>query len=223
MSTPAPPPSPPIVPGLRTGAAWAGRRVGLLGGSFNPAHEGHRHASLEAIRRLGLNEVWWLVSPQNPLKPAAGMADLATRLATARARARHPRIRVTALEGDLGTRYTVETLAELRRRYPRTHFVWLMGADNLAQIPRWRGWVRIFGMVPVAVMPRAPYSLRALVGKAAARFAGSRVAPGRARGLAEMPPPAWTFLEGPVHPASATEIRRGGDRRAWVPATPKPR
>ncbi|HYC05535.1 MAG TPA: nicotinate-nucleotide adenylyltransferase [Azospirillaceae bacterium] len=208
-----------IPPRLRAGHAWAGLTVGLLGGSFNPAHEGHRHASLEAMRRLGLDQVWWLVSPQNPLKPALGMAPQAERLASARAMARHPRIRVTDIEADLGTRYTVETLAELQRRFPRTRFVWLMGADNLAQIPRWRGWIKIFGMVPVAVMPRRPYSIKSLLGKAAERFAVCRVPSSEARGLAHRAPPAWTFLDGPVHPASATEIRRGGGRgRSGTPA-----
>ncbi|WP_114394294.1 nicotinate-nucleotide adenylyltransferase [Oleisolibacter albus] len=205
-----------LVPGLHTGPAWAGRRIGLLGGSFNPAHEGHRFISIEALRRLALDEVWWLVSPQNPLKPRAGMAELDLRVATARQRARHPRIRVTAIEADLGTRYTVDTLAALRQRYARTRFVWLMGADNLEQLPRWHDWTRIFAMVPVAVLPRHPYSIRALGGKVARRFAKARVDAGRARELAEMDPPAWTFVHGPLHPASATEIRRLGLPGAWV-------
>jgi len=197
--------------------------VGLLGGSFNPAHDGHRHFSVEAIRRLGLDEVWWLVSPQNPLKSAADMATLETRVAVAQARAAHPRITVTPIEVELGTRFTVDTLAALRRRYPRTRFVWLMGADNLLQIPRWRGWTRIFCMVPVAVFPRRPYSIPALFGTAAQRFARDRVDAGRSRGLPFMKPPAWVFLEGPLHPASATEIRRRGDASAWTPGRPEGR
>lgn len=199
-----------------TGASWAGRTVGLLGGSFNPAHEGHRHISLTAMRRLGLDQVWWLVSPQNPLKSAADMAALDLRVATAQAKARHPRILVTALEVMLGTRYTAETLTALRRRYPRTRFVWLMGADNLIQVTRWRDWRRIFGRVPVAVFPRRPYSTRALGGKAARCFARDRVDAASAGTLPHRAPPAWVFLEGPLHPASATEIRARGDRRAWI-------
>ncbi|MBM3560472.1 MAG: nicotinate-nicotinamide nucleotide adenylyltransferase, partial [Alphaproteobacteria bacterium] len=136
---------------------FRGLRVGLLGGSFNPAHDGHRYVSTEALRRLGLDEVWWLVSPQNPLKPAAGMAPLAERLAGARAVARHPRIRITALEARLGTTWTIDTIVALGRRFPGTRFVWLMGADNLVQIPRWRDWSSIFNRIAIAVIARAPY------------------------------------------------------------------
>ncbi|MBV9833149.1 MAG: nicotinate-nicotinamide nucleotide adenylyltransferase, partial [Alphaproteobacteria bacterium] len=114
------------------------RRIGLLGGSFNPAHEGHVHISLEALKRLDLDEVWWLVSPQNPLKAANGMASLADRMEGARSvTATHPRLRVTDLERKLGTRYTIDTVRALRRRHPHARFVWLMGADNLRQLPRW--------------------------------------------------------------------------------------
>lgn len=189
------------------GPLHAGLSVGLLGGSFNPAHDGHRHISLYALDTLGLDRVWWLVSPQNPLKPVRGMAPLAQRLAEARAVARHPRIAVTCLERELGTRYTADTLASLVRRFPRTRFVWLMGADNLGQIPRWKRWERIFRTVPVAVFARPAYSLRALGGKAARRFARRRVGVGDIRGLAGRKPPAWAFLRNPLHPASATAIR----------------
>lgn len=199
-----------IRPGPLTGPAWAGRRVGLLGGSFNPAHDGHRHVSLWVMRALGLDQVWWLVSPQNPLKPSEGMAARGQRLADARAVARHPRILVTDLESQLGTRYTADTLKVLRRRYPGTRFVWIMGADNLAQIPRWRDWERIFHSVPIAVFPRRPYSLKALVGKAARRYCHFRIAAGAARGLSARDAPAWTFLDGPLHPASSTALRRQG-------------
>ncbi|QJE73453.1 nicotinate-nucleotide adenylyltransferase [Aerophototrophica crusticola] len=198
------------------GKLWDGMVVGLLGGSFNPAHGGHRFMSLQALRHLGLDQVWWLVSPQNPLKAATGMADLSTRLRTARARASHPRIVVTDIERELGTRFTAETLGELTRRFPRTRFVWLMGADNLSQIPRWKDWTGIFGMVPVAVFPRRPYSIGALGGKAARRFARARVGAAKAQALPTMEPPAWTFIGGPLHPASATDIRARGDSLAWV-------
>lgn len=181
--------------------------VGLLGGSFNPAHAGHRHISLAALRELGLDEVWWLVTPQNPLKPVAGMAPLAERLASARAVARHLRIRVSGIESRLGTRYTADTLAALIRFFPRARFVWLMGADNLRQIPRWACWTRVFTSVPIAVFPRSPYSLRALGGMAAQRFARARVSQRRARLLPGKKPPAWVFLPLRQHPASSTAIR----------------
>jgi nicotinate-nucleotide adenylyltransferase len=181
-------------------------RVGLLGGSFNPAHEGHRHLSLVALKALRLHQVWWLVSPQNPLKRSAGMAPLPERLASARAVARHPRIRVTDLERRLGTRFTVDTLAALRRRWPRIDFVWLMGADILAQLPRWRRWTAVMTGVPVLVVDRPGHAYIALASAAARRFRQARVRwpqalPGRS-------PPAWCFLWARRNPASATAIRR---------------
>lgn len=189
---------------------WRGRRIGLLGGSFNPAHEGHRHISLLALQRLRLDGVWWLVAPQNPLKPVAGMAPFAARLAHARRAARHPRVRVSAVEARLGSRYTADTLAALTRRFAGVRFVWLMGADNLGQIDRWHRWREIFRTVPVAVLDRAPYSLRVLNGTAAQRFRGARLPPSAAGLLADRPPPAWVFLPGPRHPASATGLRAAG-------------
>lgn len=182
-------------------------RVGLLGGSFNPAHAGHRHISVEALKRLGLDEVWWLVSPQNPLKPRAGMAPLTERLAHARAVAAHPRIRVTDIERAYPSAYTAETLARLERAFPNVRFVWLMGADNLVQIPRWRRWTAIFHRVPVAILDRGPYSVPALTGQAARRFAASRLPAQRAQALAGREPPAWVFLPIRRHAASATAIR----------------
>lgn len=195
---------------------WGDRRrarIGLLGGSFNPAHDGHRHVAETALRLLGLDEVWLLVSPQNPLKPVAGMAPLAARLASARSvLGGHPRLRATAIEQDLGTRYTADTLAKLRVRFPRARFVWLMGADNLVQIAQWNRWFRIFQAVPVAILARSPYSQRALAAKAAHRLAGFRLADGGARGLAGRRPPAWVFLHTRLHPASATAIRQAKDK-----------
>ncbi|MFN3077196.1 MAG: nicotinate-nucleotide adenylyltransferase [Alphaproteobacteria bacterium] len=183
------------------------RRIGLLGGSFNPAHDGHLHVSLIALRRLGLDEVWWLVSPQNPLKPMAGMAPLAQRLQQARRVARHPRLRVSGVERDLNTRYTADTLEKLTRCLPRARFVWLMGADNLKQMDRWSRWWRIFRRVAIAVLARGPYSLPGLAGKAARRFAQFRLKTARSRSLADHQPPAWVFLPIRLHPASATDIR----------------
>ena len=184
------------------------RRVGLLGGSFNPAHEGHLHISRLALELLVLDEVWWLVSPQNPLKPEAGMASFEGRLEEARRIAEgHPEITVSALEEELGTRYTVDTAQALRARYPDTDFVLLVGADILEELPRWRKWERLFHILPIAVFARKPYSLRALSGPAAQRFAEFRLAEEEAPTLAGRPPPAWVFLHIAEHPASATAIR----------------
>lgn len=183
------------------------RRVGLLGGSFNPAHVGHRHISLEALKRLDLDEVWWLVAPQNPLKPARGMAPYGKRLDAAAKLAHDRRIRVLNLEAQLGTHYTADTLDALRRRFPRTRFVWLMGADNLAQIRHWRRWTDIFNRVPIAVFARPTYCLKGLAELAAKRYAHQRVAPEAARRLAELAPPAWAFLPIRLDTSSATDIR----------------
>lgn len=182
-------------------------RVGLLGGSFNPAHDGHRHISLEALKLLDLDEVWWLVSPQNPLKPRAGMAPLDRRLARARAVAAHPRIRVTDLERYFASTYTVDTLRTLSVRFRGVRFVWLMGADNMVQIPRWHRWTEIFDAIPVAILDRGPYSMGALTGKAAHRFRAARVSAKTAPALAGRKAPAWVFLPIRRHAASATEIR----------------
>ncbi|MBI3514287.1 MAG: nicotinate-nucleotide adenylyltransferase [Proteobacteria bacterium] len=182
-------------------------RIGLLGGSFNPAHDGHRHLSMEAIRHLKLDGVWWLVSPQNPLKPAAGMAPLAQRLAGARAIARHPKLMVTDLETRLGTVYTADTLRRLTRMFPHARFVWLMGADNLVQISRWERWHDIFEAAPVAVFARPTYCLQALASVAAHRFDRFRVPERSAGRLFGRNPPRWVFLHTRLHPASATRIR----------------
>ncbi len=152
--------------------------------------------------------MWWLVSPQNPLKPADGMAPFAARLADARRLARpSPAVRVTDIEARLGTRYTVDTLEALTRAMPSVRYVWLMGADNLAQIPRWRRWQRIFELVPVAVFGRAPYSLRALSGQAARRYARQRRRQRDAARIVGATPPAWVFILAQLHPASGTALR----------------
>ena len=183
------------------------RRVGLLGGSFNPAHDGHLHISKLALKMLGLDEVWWLVSPQNPLKAEDDMAPLEKRHASARAVARHPRLKVTDIEGRIGTRHTALTLARLQRRFPRTRFVWIMGADNLAQISRWHRWQEVFRQVPVAVFARPTFELKALAGKASRRFESHRIATGRAKNIARLNPPVWTFVTCRLNPASSTAIR----------------
>lgn len=195
----------------RSPKAYAGQRIGLLGGSFNPAHDGHRYISDVALKRLRLDAVWWLVSPQNPLKPVSGMAPLAERLARARKVADHPRIRVTDLERQLGTRYTADTLEMLVRRYPTTRFVWLMGADNLVQLPSWRRWSSIVNNTVIAVFARHPYDANALSGLAAHRFAHARLNMNAAPTLADWQAPAWLFLPLRRHPAAATALRGSGE------------
>jgi nicotinate-nucleotide adenylyltransferase len=186
-------------------------RVGLLGGSFNPAHEGHRHIARLALRRLRLDQVWLLVSPGNPLKPVVGMAPLPERLASARAMGDGRRLVATAIEAALGTRYTADTLTELHRRFPHTHFVWLMGADNLEQLPRWNRWAGIARIAVFAVFPRPSYNHRALAGQAARCLRSARRASHLAPALAGMAPPAWVFLPVSQHAASATAIRAASD------------
>tara|TARA_R110001583_G_scaffold184213_7_gene343481 strand:- start:19883 stop:20491 length:609 start_codon:yes stop_codon:yes gene_type:complete len=185
-------------------------RVGLLGGSFNPAHEGHLHISLEALKRLELDEIWWLVSPQNPLKARQGMAGLAERFDSAQMMATHPRIVVSAIETQLGTSYTADTLAALQRRFTQTRFVWLMGADNLAQFDRWKFWEKLMYCAPIAVLDREGYSNKALRSTAAQRMERWRIAAEKAGLLADMETPAWVYLPIRRHPASSTAIRAEG-------------
>lgn len=182
-------------------------RIGLLGGSFNPAHAGHRHIIEQARRRLGLEQVWLLVSPGNPLKPGKGMAPFAQRLASANRLADNRHIVATAIEAMLGTRYTVDTLHRLLHRFPRAHFVWIMGADILEQLPRWRRWLDIVRRIPFAVAPRPSYNHRALSGHAASRLGHARRPERTSRMLTEYAPPAWVFLSVPQHAASASAIR----------------
>lgn len=189
------------------------RRIGLLGGSFNPAHPGHRHVSLEALKRLGLDEVWWLVSPQNPLKSDDGMEPLATRVARARQLALHPRIRVEAPELLLGTRYTLDTVRALKRVYPRAKFVWLMGADILPQLVDWADWRDLFAAIPIAAFARPGWGYAALVSKAPRTFARSRLGAAEARRLASCEPPAWCFIPSRLDSHSATAIRAVRPRR----------
>ena len=185
------------------------KRIGLLGGSFNPAHKGHLHLSQTAYGRLGLDEVWWLVSPQNPLKSAQGMAPFAERFARAGAVAAvDSRIVVSDLERDMGTRYTIDTLRQLRARFPKNRFVFLLGADNFIQLPQWRQWTSIFRTVPIAIFPRPSYSYRALTGRAAKRFARFRVPDVQAHRLAERRAPAWVFVGMAPDATSATRIRQ---------------
>jgi nicotinate-nucleotide adenylyltransferase len=189
--------------------AYPGLRIGLFGGSFNPPHEGHRHASLMALKRLGLDQVWWLVTPQNPLKPAHGTPPLAARMAQARAVARHPRIKVTDLEARLGTRYTADTLSALKARFPGVRFVFIIGADNLLDLPRWQRWTHIMDTMPLAVIARPGYGRPALAGRAARRYLRARWPEACARRLPGARPPAWVFLFGKLDPTSSTRHRAG--------------
>lgn len=195
----------PLSPGANL---WSGARIGLLGGTFNPAHDGHLHLTREALKRLALDHVWWLVSPGNPLKNTDALPPVEKRMATARRVASHPRITVTNIEEQLGTRYTVDTLAALQRVAPTVSFVWLMGADNMAEFPQWKSWEAIMQRVPVAVFDRPGYSIAALNGLAARKFAGARLPEGKASTVAGAKPPAWVFVPCARHPASATAIRQ---------------
>ena len=192
--------------------ALPGQTVGLLGGSFDPAHEGHVHITRAALARFRLDRIWWLVSPGNPLK-ARGPAPLDERIARARRMMPHPRAAVTGVEAALGTRYTADTLRALRRLRPGVRFVWLMGADNLAQFHRWDDWRDIMASVPVGVLARPGHGAGALNAPAARAFARWRLRPSEAGLLARSDPPAWCFLPVPLHPASSTAIRAAGGWR----------
>jgi nicotinate-nucleotide adenylyltransferase len=183
-----------------------GMKVGLYGGSFDPAHAGHRHVAETALRRLGLDRVVWLVSPGNPLKqdPAHG---LAARMAGARRVARNPRMIVSDAEARLGTRYTVDTLRALRHRYPGVRFVWIMGADSLAGFHRWKGWAEILRRVPVAVVPRPGCGARARFARAPRRFAHARLPAHAGRSLPSARAPAWIDLPAPLNAQSSTALR----------------
>lgn len=189
-------------------AKLGGKLTGLLGGSFNPAHGGHRAISQSALDALGLDEVWWLVSPGNPLKPQKGMAPLAARVHSAKAQARGIPVRVTAIERELGTRYTIDTLRALKRRFPRRRFVWLMGADNLAQFHLWKDWQDIAREMPIAAVARPGYDASALASPAMAWLRPFRLAAAGLGNRDEWSAPALIELRFDPDPRSATEIRR---------------
>jgi nicotinate-nucleotide adenylyltransferase len=184
-----------------------GMRVGLLGGSFNPPHAAHRAISLFALKRLKLDRVWWLVTPGNPLKDHDGLRDLDARAEAARKMAGDPRIDVSCLESVIRTRYTVDTISYLRRRASGLRFVWIMGADNLAQFHRWQNWRRIASEVPIAVIDRPPQSFRALAAPAAQALARYRLPENQAARLADQRAPAWVFLTGMKLNLSSTGLR----------------
>lgn len=188
-------------------AGIAMKRIGLLGGSFNPAHRGHRRISLAAMAALGLDEVWWLVSPGNPLKESADMAPFEARFASAEKMASGTAIRVSDFECEVGTRYTIDTLRHLIARYPQHRFVWLMGADTVAQFHRWKDWREIARLVPIAVLPRAGYDGQARAASAMGWLSGFVRPDGQAMDWTEWSPPAILFLRLPTNPTSATSLR----------------
>ncbi len=190
------------------------RLTGLLGGSFNPAHGGHRRITLFAATALGLEETWWLVSPGNPLKGRDGMAPLAARLLSARRQARRARIVPTAIERQLGTRYTADTLTRLVRRYPKRRFVWLMGADNLAQLHLWKDWRRLARTMPIAVVARPGYDGAAMTSPAMAWLRRYRVPAASIRKRGQWSAPALVLLRFDPDHRSATAIRRA--KAGWA-------
>ncbi len=184
--------------------------VGLLGGSFDPPHGGHAHITREALKRFGLDRVWWLVTPGNPLKPR-GPAPLERRMAAARHLMRHPRVEVTEIEARLGTCYTAETLARLFALYPGVRFVWLMGADNFATLHLWDNWEWIVEHVPIGVLARPGQRISARMSRAAGEYERERLRAREAGRLGRTPPPAWCFVNVPMDASSSTAIRARGD------------
>jgi nicotinate-nucleotide adenylyltransferase len=195
-------------PDLRLPAFAPGMRIGLLGGSFDPPHEGHLAVSQAGLRSLRLDQVWWLVSPHNPLKPNAP-ANLPGRIAAARAIIDDRRVKVTGVEAALGAVYTADTLRRLLPRLGGVAAVWMMGADNLAGFHRWRDWQAIAGTLPIAVFNRPGWALGSLASPAAIALRRWRLAEGDAARLAAVPPPAWIFLHSPSVTLSSTELRQG--------------
>lgn len=190
--------------------ARAGQVIGLLGGSFDPAHEGHVQLTLEALKQFGLDRVWWLVSPGNPLK-SRGPADIGKRLHRAAQVMDHPRVTITDLETQTGTRYTAETLEALQHLYPGVRFVWLMGADNLAQFHHWQDWQSIMASVPIGVLARPGDRLAARCSKAAQMFRAHRIAAHNSQALADGPAPRWCFSNMPMNAQSSSKLRATGN------------
>lgn len=190
---------PPVAPGMR---------IGLYGGSFNPPHAAHRLVADQAMKRLDLDRVWWLVTPGNPLKSGNGLPPVATRVALARQRiARRPQFHVTGFEEDIGARFSHDAIVWLQRRYPQVHFVWIIGGDSLATLHRWRQWRDIMQRIPVAVIDRPGQTFSATASVAARTFAGARQPEAEARQLASRSAPAWVLLHGPRSPLSSTALR----------------
>lgn len=188
-------------------AAASQMSIGLLGGSFNPPHTGHRHISELALRRLNLDNIWWLVSPGNPLKDTSKLKPLELRVESCRSIFRHPKLKVTAFESRLPGVYTVNTLRYLVQRYPGTQFVWLMGADNLIEFHKWRNWKALFKLMPIAIVDRPNYRYKAMASKAAQVFSNYHVSDQNLSSFTGLEPPVWTFLTIPLSGESSTKIR----------------
>jgi nicotinate-nucleotide adenylyltransferase len=191
-------------------AAPQGRRIGLLGGTFNPPHAAHLLISQIALKRLQLDEIWWLVTPGNPLKAGRPLPSIEARAAACRSLARDPRIVVTTFEAHLSSSYTAATLSFLRQRAPAASFAWVMGADCLAQFHRWRDWQQIFATMPIAVIDRPGWHFKAAASRAALTYAGAKRPEQMAATLAGAPTPAWSLVTGPLSPLSSTELRSNG-------------
>ncbi len=188
--------------------AYEGMSIGLFGGSFNPAHSGHMHVALTGLNSLNLSRVWWMVSPQNPLKPK--QPSYKTRAATVQALGLPPRMTISEIEQDFGTQYTVDTLRRARQKWPRTHFVFLMGADNFLQLPRWKDWHDIMALVPIAIIARPGgdnAALRARLGKAAQIYKHDRLPELQAHTLKNKTAPCWTYLTTPLNSLTSSAIR----------------
>lgn len=193
---------------VHTPVASKGQRIGVMGGSFNPPHDGHRVVAETAVKRLRLDRLWWVVTPGNPLKSNGGLPPLADRITLAEAHAHGPRMTITGFERELGTPYTAATLAFLKRRYPSVQFVWVMGADNLASFHRWQHWRAIASLMPIAVVDRPGWRLAALSSPAAHVLAKRRVPEQKAAALPRAKPPAWVFLTTRLSASSSTVLRR---------------
>jgi len=188
-----------------------GQRIGLYGGSFNPAHDGHRHVSLVALRKLQLDVVWWLVTPGNPLKDTRALPPLAERMAAAANVARHPRISVTGVEAEFGTHYSADLVSQLANRLPDRRFVWIMGADNLAGFHRWNRWPAIAAAVPIAIVNRPGWLAAPLNARMAQALRDWRLPETAAARLADYRAPAWIYLTAPRSTAASTTIRSGSE------------
>lgn len=183
-------------------------RIGLLGGSFNPPHEGHREVSLNLLKQLDLDQIWWLVSPGNPLKSHTELLSLNERLQLCEAFTAHPKLKVTGFEVHRPNAYTVETLTFLKKRFPSTYFVWIMGADNLVHFHKWKHWHRLFATFPIGIHDRPGYRYQALASRTAHWYQHQKISAEKSRQLAALKAPAWAFLPTPLYDISSTQIRK---------------
>ena len=198
--------------------SFAGQLIGLYGGSFNPAHKGHLHVSDYAFQTLGLDALWWLVSPNNPLKETSTLAPMDQRVAHAKELAADPRITITSIESQLGSNYSFDTISKLKNIHKDSRFIWMIGADNLMNFHAWKNWRAIFTLVPIAVFARPGYDEDALAAPAAAEFKDKRLSEHEAQKLGDTTPPCWVYLNMPHHEASATALRTRASNN-WEKAT----